>query len=335
MRKRFWYGGLAAVLTLCALPLFAQKAEQKIRDELELTLQRRYVLTEVGPTWLGFRGEESDIKVSGIIIRLLRGELSGAFDKNQSAYTIIRDDVPEFFRGNNDTTFSAGERFHVHALGVGSDVVTFGLVTARVVNTDSGNGRLWTSVSFIFPKKVIQQGEVQTIFRVLDTWFLPEGQTSFYAKAPTSAPAPIPVPASTSAPVQHVTTRAELSVGASRADVEAKLGTAQREITFGETTWLHYSGLVVELKNDRVISIQTAAQTPAQVKIESEPQGAQITLDGNFVGTTPSKFELPPGNYTITFQKVGYKELEKKLLVLGGSEISFKVDLEKQPAETE
>lgn len=313
------------------MPLVAQKAEQKIRDELELTLQRRYVLTEVGPTWIGFRGEESDIKISGVVIRMLRDGLFGSLERNEAAFSIIRDDVPEFFHGNKDFTFPVGARFHVHALAVGSNVVTFGLLTARVVDTGAESGRLWTTVSFIFPKEIIRQGDVQTVFRVLDTWFLPEGQTAIYAEDPLSVSTSTSTSTSTpaSAPRQQEAARVELSVGVTRADVEAKLGTAQREVGFGDLTWLYYSGLVVELKNGEVVSLQTAVRAPARVKIESKPQGAQITLNGNFVGTTPSTLELPPGNYAITFQKDGYQELERKLLVLGGSEVSLKVDLKK------
>jgi PEGA domain len=44
---------------------------------------------------------------------------------------------------------------------------------------------------------------------------------------------------------------------------------------------------------------------PATVVIKSTPDGADITIDGKFVGSTPSTIRLPPGDHEIVIQKTG------------------------------
>jgi hypothetical protein len=71
-----------------------------------------------------------------------------------------------------------------------------------------------------------------------------------------------------------------------------------------------------------------ASSTTAKLQLESTPPGADIELDGSFVGNTPSDVQVPEGEHTITV-KSGFKDWERKLKVTGGSTIHLSAELEK------
>ena len=56
----------------------------------------------------------------------------------------------------------------------------------------------------------------------------------------------------------------------------------------------------------------------AQLAITSNPPGAEVSVDGNFVGNTPSEIGLAAGLHTVTISKRGYKTWERKLTVSSG-----------------
>lgn len=72
-----------------------------------------------------------------------------------------------------------------------------------------------------------------------------------------------------------------------------------------------------------------AAAAPAVAKVEltSTPDGADIEIDGSFVGNTPSAIDLTPGEHVVHVSKVGYVVWERKIKVTGG-EIHLKAELE-------
>jgi hypothetical protein len=65
------------------------------------------------------------------------------------------------------------------------------------------------------------------------------------------------------------------------------------------------------------------------VSVSSAPAGADIEIDGSFVGNTPSTINLPAGDHTVTVSKNGYKTWERKMKSNGGN-VNLKVDLEQQ-----
>lgn len=67
----------------------------------------------------------------------------------------------------------------------------------------------------------------------------------------------------------------------------------------------------------------------ARVQIASTPAGADIEVDGAFVGSTPSSVNLSPGEHTIVVKKNGYDTWQRKLKILGG-EVSLNAELMKQ-----
>jgi hypothetical protein len=76
-----------------------------------------------------------------------------------------------------------------------------------------------------------------------------------------------------------------------------------------------------------------AAMSPTAAKLQlvSDPPGADIEVDGNFVGNTPSDVQVAEGDHTITVKKAGFKDWERKLKVTGGSSIRLSAELEKIP----
>jgi hypothetical protein len=52
-----------------------------------------------------------------------------------------------------------------------------------------------------------------------------------------------------------------------------------------------------------------------QVDITSEPAGADIYLDDVFVGSTPSKVPISPGDHTVRVGRANFKEWTRKLHV--------------------
>jgi len=76
-----------------------------------------------------------------------------------------------------------------------------------------------------------------------------------------------------------------------------------------------------------------SAQAPmsGKVQLESNPSGADIEIDGNFVGNTPSDVQVEEGDHTISVKKSGFTTWERKVKVSGGSSIHLSAELEKAP----
>jgi hypothetical protein len=74
---------------------------------------------------------------------------------------------------------------------------------------------------------------------------------------------------------------------------------------------------------------QPAAVSTAKLSITSVPDGADIEIDGDFVGNTPSDLEVASGDRSIVVKKSGFKNWERKLKVVAGSNIHLNAELEK------
>jgi len=72
----------------------------------------------------------------------------------------------------------------------------------------------------------------------------------------------------------------------------------------------------------------TAVAQTADLDIVSTPDGADIEIDGNYSGSTPSKISVTPGEHTITIKKDGFKPWERRLKASTG-DITVKADLQK------
>jgi len=71
----------------------------------------------------------------------------------------------------------------------------------------------------------------------------------------------------------------------------------------------------------------------AKLSVVSVPDGADIEVDGSFVGNTPSEIEVAAGDHTIAVKKAGFKNWDRNLKVSGGSNVHLNAQLEKQDSQ--
>lgn len=69
--------------------------------------------------------------------------------------------------------------------------------------------------------------------------------------------------------------------------------------------------------------------TAAELDISSTPVGADIEVDGKFVGSTPSSITIAPGDHDVTVKKSGFTDWTRKVTVSSGH-ISINAELEAQ-----
>jgi hypothetical protein len=94
--------------------------------------------------------------------------------------------------------------------------------------------------------------------------------------------------------------------------------------------------------NAASLNVQTGASntsttTPASlntdlstVAVKSSPEGAEITIDGKFMGTTPSTLNLSPGAHTVKIEKSGHQEWTRTVTLSAGGNITVDATLEKK-----
>lgn len=58
--------------------------------------------------------------------------------------------------------------------------------------------------------------------------------------------------------------------------------------------------------------------TTALIDVSSTPLGADIEIDGKFVGSTPSSISVAPGDHTVDVRKSGFATWERKITVSSG-----------------
>lgn len=81
-------------------------------------------------------------------------------------------------------------------------------------------------------------------------------------------------------------------------------------------------------------STDTAPVSPdqgaaAELEVSSTPDGADIEIDGNFVGSTPSTVGVVAGSHQLSVKKAGFKPWERKITVSSGH-IKIDATLESQ-----
>jgi len=72
------------------------------------------------------------------------------------------------------------------------------------------------------------------------------------------------------------------------------------------------------------------ASMPSSVEFGSTPDGAEIVIDGNVVGNTPSTLRLTPGHHAIEIRMAGYRTWSRIMVVDPESHPSVRATLVKQ-----
>lgn len=78
-------------------------------------------------------------------------------------------------------------------------------------------------------------------------------------------------------------------------------------------------------------AVALASSEVNSVPVKSTPDGADITVDGKYVGSTPSTLRLSTGDHTITVELAGFKTWQRAVTVSSGGEVTINAILEKIP----
>ncbi len=75
---------------------------------------------------------------------------------------------------------------------------------------------------------------------------------------------------------------------------------------------------------------QGADSTLSSVDVKSTPDGAEITVDDKYMGSTPSVLKLASGDHKIKLEKSGFKTWERTMAVAAGGNANINVTLDKE-----
>ena len=72
------------------------------------------------------------------------------------------------------------------------------------------------------------------------------------------------------------------------------------------------------------------AASDARLTFASDPDGAEIEIDGVYVGTTPRERTVVPGDYSIVIRKKGFERWVRTISVQSGEALTVSAELEPQ-----
>ncbi len=75
-------------------------------------------------------------------------------------------------------------------------------------------------------------------------------------------------------------------------------------------------------------SVTPTSGEPSTVVVKSTPNGADIIVDGKFVGSTPSTLQLTPGDHAVVIEKPGHRQWHRTMSVNPGGIITIDATLE-------
>ena len=91
-------------------------------------------------------------------------------------------------------------------------------------------------------------------------------------------------------------------------------------------------GPVIIIGGQKVTGEQTVEiREYGTVIFHSVPDGAEIYIDGNLIGNTPTQgLIFQAGSYQVELKKSGYNSWSRKIMVISNSTMTFKVELEQE-----
>ena len=75
---------------------------------------------------------------------------------------------------------------------------------------------------------------------------------------------------------------------------------------------------------------EVAARKRATLDISSNPEGADIEINGGFKGNTPDLTSVQAGEYTLRVLKAGYEPWERRIVLDPGEKVNIQADLKRQ-----
>lgn len=109
-----------------------------------------------------------------------------------------------------------------------------------------------------------------------------------------------------------------------------------------ESTILEEVGQRTKLSSGHSVALALAplkqppppSTAPATLALTSNPAGAEIEMDGKYVGSTPSTLKVQPGSRGIVLRKAGYQPWGRTLDVAAEASLTIAADLEPQVKES-
>jgi PEGA domain len=84
-----------------------------------------------------------------------------------------------------------------------------------------------------------------------------------------------------------------------------------------------------QTQSDPTVS-PAALPAPGTLVVHSTPDGAEVYVDGAFIGNAPATLKLAPGQHTIRVTQSGFKDWSRDISVQAGSEAHLSASLDKQ-----
>lgn len=89
-----------------------------------------------------------------------------------------------------------------------------------------------------------------------------------------------------------------------------------------------YSSITEAAKNGGGAASASEDTRGAVINFSSTPSGAEITLDGSYVGNTPSNITAGPGRHVVVLCMPGFANWERELQVTAGSKVDVSAALQ-------
>jgi hypothetical protein len=302
---------LFLVLLLCGA---AATAQESVQSNLQEAIAARYRLTQIGSSAFGLRGGEDSIRKLGGTLLVVKKGLYGTQERREITSNSIKDGQRTLLAGKDEVELLPSERFYANSVTVGDDFVQVGLLSVDPRNFQGRVGRVWSAVTFFFDKKTIATGDLNTIDASMDQWILPADSISSAPQAATI------VTRVNSAPVAP---SIELKPGATREEIETGLGKPIQAIAFGNKTWLAYPGLVAVLEDGKLADVEKNEQAYGNLSLSAE-KGAEIFVDGELSGTTPTTLRVPAGSHKVELKLAGKSVWEQQVHVYPGADVNLK-----------
>ena len=85
------------------------------------------------------------------------------------------------------------------------------------------------------------------------------------------------------------------------------------------------------MKNASITARPSGAPTDAAgtVNVKTNPDGADVYLDGEFYGNSPATLKLKSGKHTVGVKMTGYKDWSREVSTDAGSDAHLTATLEK------
>ena len=84
-----------------------------------------------------------------------------------------------------------------------------------------------------------------------------------------------------------------------------------------------------EVSTKSVPTVAPSDTAVVTIELKSDPEGAEISVDGKYVGNTPTTLHLSVGDHAIKFEKGGFKTWERTLTITPGETTTINTTLEK------